>query len=99
MRAVHPGAGIETECLGEVAGLVPMERNAARDLLAALTGRNDVGTVAFGTEAGLFQQLGADVVVCGPGSIEQAHKPDEFLALDQLSACLEMLERLGARLS
>ena len=38
MRAVHPGAGIETECLGEVAGLVPMERNAARDLLAALTG-------------------------------------------------------------
>ena len=55
--------------------------------------------VSFGTEAGLYQALGTDVVVCGPGSIEQAHKADEFIALDQLAECLTMLDRLGARLA
>ena len=55
-------------------------------------------TVPFGTEAGLFQTLGMDVVVCGPGSIAQAHKPDEFIALDQLDQCVTMLHRLTARL-
>ena len=48
-----------------------------------------------GTEAGLFQELGLDAVVCGPGSIDQAHKPDEFVAIDQLAACLTMLGRLA----
>ncbi len=91
MQAVHPEAGIETEVVGEVPGLEPMEDNAARDLLAELTGANTAGLVAFGTEAGLFQGLGMSVVICGPGSIEQAHKPDEFVAMDQLSACLDML--------
>jgi len=55
--------------------------------------------VAFGTEAGIFQALGTEVVVCGPGSIEQAHKADEFLTVDQLSHCLTMLKRLGRRLN
>ena len=47
----------------------------------------------------MFQALGRSVGVCGPGSIEQAHKPDEFVSLDQLQQCLEMLDRLGAKLS
>lgn len=98
MRAVHPGAGIETEIIGEVAGLVPVEGNAARRIVAELTGANTADVVPFGTEAGIFQSLGIDVVVCGPGSIEQAHKADEFVALTQLSACLSMLEGLAARL-
>ena len=92
---MHEGADIRTEVIGEIAGLEPMTVNAARDLMIALTGANGAETVAFGTEAGLFQALGADVVVCGPGSIAQAHKPDEFIALDQLERGLSVLRRLG----
>ncbi len=98
MRAVDPEADILTKVVGEIAGLEPMEMNAARDLVADLTGANAAHTVPFGTEAGLFQSLGMDCIVCGPGSIEQAHKADEYLALDQLQACLDMLDRLSQRL-
>lgn len=99
MRAVYPDADIVTEVIAEVDGLEPMDQNAARDLVAELTGNNGCDLVAFGTEAGLLQSLGMDVVVCGPGSIEQAHKPDEYLAKDQLAQCLTMLERLAPKLS
>jgi acetylornithine deacetylase len=99
MRAVSPAAGVETRVIGEVAGLVPRKDNAARDLLARLTGANGRQCVAFGTEAGLFQSLGSDVIVCGPGEIAQAHKPDEFVTRDQLAACLAMLGRLGQTLA
>jgi len=99
MRAIHPAADIATEIIGEVVGLEPMHENAARDLVAGLLGANGADVVAFGTEAGLFQMLGASVVVCGPGSIEQAHKPDEYIEISQLDACLDMLERLGASLT
>ncbi len=99
MRAVHPEAGITLTTIGEIIGLEPMPENAARDLVAELTGANTAGLVAFGTEAGLFQELGSDVVVCGPGSILQAHKPDEFVSTDQLVACLVMLEKLGSRIT
>ncbi len=98
MRAVHPAADITTQTLGEVTGLEPMAENAARDLVADLTGANSADVVPFGTEAGLFQEMGMDVVVCGPGSIAQAHKADEFVSLDQLQQCLTMLDRLGGRL-
>ena len=98
MRAVWLDAAIETEVMGEVAGLEPATGNEARRIVAELTGANDADVVAFSTEAGLFQALGMDVVVCGPGSIEQAHKPDEFLAIDQLAACLDMLRGLAQRL-
>ena len=98
MRAVHPEASIDLEVIGEVAGLIPTDQNEARRIVAELTGANGADLVAFGTEAGIFQALGTDVVVCGPGSIEQAHKADEFLALDQLAQCLGMLERLAGRL-
>ncbi len=98
MRAVHPAADITTEVMGEVVGLEPMTENAARDLIAGLLGANGADVVPFGTEAGLFQQTGMDVIVCGPGSIEQAHKADEFIRLDQLQQCVGMLERLGQRL-
>ena len=69
-----------------------------RDIVAALTGANGTDLVAFGTEAGLFQSMGMDVVVCGPGSIEQAHKADEFVTIDQLAQCVEMLGRLAGKL-
>ena len=95
MRKVYPDAQINTEVVGEVAGLIPEDDNEARKLLMELTGANGADLVPFGTEAGLFQSMGMDVVVCGPGSIEQAHKADEFIALDQLSDCLKLLEKLG----
>lgn len=98
MRAVHPEASIELEVIGEVAGLVPTDENQARRIVSELTGANGADLVAFGTEAGIFQALGTDVVVCGPGSIDQAHKADEFVSVDQLAQCLTMLERLGDRL-
>ncbi|MDJ0826865.1 MAG: acetylornithine deacetylase [Rhodobacter sp.] len=98
MQAVHSEAAIALETIAEVAGLEPMDNNAARALVAELTGANAAHVVPFGTEAGLFQSLGLDAVVCGPGSIEQAHKADEFVAIDQLRACLDMLQRLGDRL-
>ncbi|WP_439124586.1 acetylornithine deacetylase [Marivita sp.] len=99
MRAVHPGAYITTDVIGEVVGLLPTDENEARRIVSELTGANSSDVVAFGTEAGLFQALGTDVVVCGPGSIEQAHKADEYIAIDQLAQCLGMLERLGDRLA
>ncbi|MDG4647363.1 acetylornithine deacetylase [Roseibacterium sp. SDUM158017] len=97
MRAVWPEASIETEVIGEVAGLVPTDANLARRIVAELTGANGADCVPFGTEAGLFQALGMDVVVCGPGSIEQAHKADEYLEVAQLSRCLDMLSGLAER--
>lgn len=99
MRKVYPDAQIDTEVVGEVAGLIPEDDNAARKLLMELTGANGADLVPFGTEAGLFQSMGMDVVVCGPGSIEQAHKADEFIALDQLADCLKLLEKLGDTLA
>lgn len=98
MRAVSPKADIVTEIVGEVDGLEPVDDNEALRIISELTGANGADLVAFGTEAGLFQGLGISTVVCGPGSIEQAHKPDEFVSLDQLSQALTMLERLGPKL-
>ena len=95
MRAVYPEASIETDVIGETPGLEVLDENAARDLVAGLVGSNGSDVVPFGTEAGLFQEMGMSVVVCGPGSIDQAHKPDEFVSVDQLAACLTMLDKLG----
>jgi acetylornithine deacetylase len=94
MQDVYPEASIETEIMGEVAGLIPADENEARRIVSELTGANTTDLVAFGTEAGLFQTLGMDVIVCGPGSIEQAHKADEYLAVDQLEQCLDLLSNL-----
>lgn len=98
MRAVHPQAAIVTRTIGEVEGLEVMAQSEARAIVCALTGETDPQVVAFGTEAGLFQAAGMSAVVCGPGSIAQAHKPDEFVGLDQLDACLEMLEGLRLKM-
>lgn len=99
MRAGHPNATIETEIIGEIAGLIPTDENEALRIVSELTGANSANLVPFGTEAGIFQALGMDVVVCGPGSIDQAHKANEYLELDQLAFCLTMLEKLGGKLA
>lgn len=75
MRKIWPGSNITTRTIGEVIGLTPMQSNEAREIVAALTGQNNSHFVSFGTEAGLFQDLGIATIVCGPGSIEQATRP------------------------
>lgn len=100
MRHVHPEAEIVTQVIGEVVGLEPMSDSEAVALVQALTGNTDPAEcVSFNTEAGLYQQIGINAVICGPGSIGQAHKPDEFVELSQLSACLEMIGNLEPQLT
>lgn len=98
MRTIFPDAEIETETIAEVVGLTPDPDSAATRLAMDLTGANRAGLVPFGTEAGLFQAIGIPSVICGPGDIAQAHKPDEFLSLEQLDACLTLLRKLAERL-
>ncbi|WP_322072187.1 acetylornithine deacetylase [Paraburkholderia bannensis] len=99
MRAVQPDTDIQWQPLGEYPGLAtPPESEAAR-LLAHISGSTDFGTVAFGTEGGLFEQAGIPTVVCGPGSMDQGHKPDEFIAETQLADCDAMLARLAKYLA
>lgn len=94
MRSVHADAGIEFHPLGSYPGLAtPQESDAAR-LVALLAGSADFGTVAYGSEGGLFQRSGIPAVICGPGSMDQGHRPDEFVSLEQLARCDAMLERL-----
>jgi acetylornithine deacetylase len=99
MQRRDPNANITTEIVGEVVGLEPTDQNEARDIVLELTGQNHADVVPFGTEAGIFAALGMSVVVCGPGSIEQAHKPDEFIDLSQLDACLSFLTKLERKLA
>lgn len=99
MTSVSADAGVLVRTIAEVAGLEPKEHNAARDLVAELTGQNSTELVAFGTEAGIFHELGSNIVVCGPGSIAQAHKADEFLSLTQLSRCCKFLENLAVHVT
>lgn len=99
MRSVSDDAGILLEIIAEVDGLIPTSENEARDIISELTGLNGTELVSFGTEAGIFQDLGMDVVVCGPGSIQQAHKPNEYLELEQLRQCVVLLEQITAKIT
>ena len=94
LRAVAPEAGIVTERHIHAPGLAPDPGSLAERLAMRLAARNEARAVSFATEAGLFQKQGAPSVVCGPGSIAQAHKPDEFIELTQLAACEEFLRAL-----
>jgi acetylornithine deacetylase len=84
MRAVHPRADIKTEIIAEVDGLEPVADSEAVNIATELTGSNTADVVSFGTEAGLFQSIDISTVVYGPGSIEQAHRPDEYITLEEL---------------
>jgi acetylornithine deacetylase len=99
MQAVCPDAAITTRVIGEVCGLEPRSENPARRLVTELTGANGADVASFGTEAGLYQKMGVSTVLCGPGSIEQAHRANEYVTLSQLDKCLSMLHGLGETLS
>jgi acetylornithine deacetylase len=94
-----PEAAFDTTLHAQYPGLRLDEDSPAIRLARELTGANQVGAVAYGTEAGHFQAYGIPAVICGPGSIEQAHRPDEFCALSELEACEAFLLKVIAKAS
>ncbi len=94
MKKVFSKSTIKKEIIGEVTGFDRVGKSEACELVSSLTGDNSREVVSFGTEAGLFQEIGISTVVCGPGSIEQAHKVDEFIELNELKKCLKFLDGL-----
>ncbi|WP_247841977.1 acetylornithine deacetylase [Pseudomonas sp. MWU12-3103b] len=96
MRAVSEHSAIRFSELSAYPGLATDAQSQAAELIAAFCGSREYGTVAFGTEGGLFDAAGIPTVVCGPGSMDQGHKPDEFVSRAQLDACDAMLQRMLA---
>ncbi|KAJ93123.1 acetylornithine deacetylase [Raoultella planticola] len=94
MRAVAEEATIRFQPLSQYPGLLSDPQSAFAGWLAQWAGNDTFSTVAFGTEGGLFDEAGVATLICGPGSMEQGHKPDEFIALTQLDQCLAMLDNL-----
>ena len=94
MRAVSEHSAIRFRELSAYPGLATDAQSQAAQLIAAFCGSREFGTVAFGTEGGLFDAAGIATVVCGPGSMDQGHKPDEFVSRAQLDACDAMLQRM-----
>ncbi|MBD1167171.1 acetylornithine deacetylase [Pelagibacterales bacterium SAG-MED09] len=94
MKKIFPNSKITKKIIGEVVGFNRVKDSEACELVSSLTGDNSREVVSFGTEAGLFQEIGISTVVCGPGSIEQAHKVDEFIELNELKKCLNFLDGL-----
>lgn len=98
MKAIRPEARIEVIEDFTLPALAPEPGGAAEALALSLTGRNDTHVVSYATEAGQFQTRGWSVVVCGPGNIEQAHQPDEWMAVSQFAEGWAFMERLVERL-
>jgi acetylornithine deacetylase len=100
LREFAPEAEIVTETLARVPPLreasLPGEGGEAEALLRSLPGvrAGGAGVVSFATEGGTFQAAGISTVVCGPGSIDQAHRPDEFIEVSELDACARALRGL-----
>jgi acetylornithine deacetylase len=94
-RGGAPEAAFETQIRASYPGLVRDLGSPAVQLACRITGSNAVDAVSYGTEGGLFQQAGIPAVICGPGSIAQAHRADEFVSLEQLDACAAFLRRVA----
>jgi acetylornithine deacetylase len=95
MRAVDAAAGFRFETICAVPSFLAREDEPAVRLAQRLSGEPRTSLVAFGTEAGHFNRAGISTVVCGPGFIDQAHQPDEFVSLDQLARCEAFLQGLA----
>lgn len=99
MQAIAPEASITTELLADAPPLTAEGDDAAQRLAMKLTGSHACGVVPYATEGGQFQERGFSVVVCGPGSIDQAHQPNEYIEISQVEACEAFMERIIAHLS
>jgi acetylornithine deacetylase len=94
MHAVDEKSGIDLEWLSQTVGLAASETDAIVRWAMQLSGNSQAGKVSYGTEAGLFQKMGVPSVICGPGDIAQAHRPNEFVTLDQLAQCEKFMGRI-----
>jgi len=99
MQAIAPSCSIVTEQLTHAPALAPCTDNSAADLAKSLTGLNSTDVVAYAAEAGQFQEAGFSTVICGPGSIDQAHQADEFIALEQIEKGTNFQRALIEKLS
>jgi acetylornithine deacetylase len=96
MKAVAPEAGFRFETICEIPSFLGSAADGVTQLAQRLSGERRTTLVAFGTEAGIFKNAGIPTVVCGPGSITQAHKPDEYVSLEQLARCEAFMRGLAA---
>jgi acetylornithine deacetylase len=96
MKQVAPETGFSFDTICEIPSFLGSENDRVTRLAQHLAGRDDTTLVAFGTEAGLFKNAGIPTVVCGPGSINQAHQPDEYVSLEQLARCEAFMRGLAA---
>ncbi|MCP5366815.1 MAG: acetylornithine deacetylase [Hyphomicrobiales bacterium] len=94
MRAIAPECDIQTTAFADAPALKPEPDGAAEQLARKLTGHNATHVVSYAAEAGQFQEGGFSVVMCGPGSIDQAHQPNEFIELSQVEAGVAFMRRL-----
>mgnify|MGYP001556039330 FL=1 len=99
MHSVNPDTVIEFSLKSQLAGLSTPDADEGVSLAKALSQSATAGKISFGTEGGLFQAAGIPTVVCGPGSIDQAHKPDEWITLEQIALCEGFIGRLAGHLS
>ena len=98
MAAVRAGTGFSITPLSVLPALDNRAEAEVVELAHELSGNRDIGKVSFGTEGSQFQAAGIATVVCGPGSIEQAHKPNEFVAVEQIERCERFMRRLMDRI-
>jgi acetylornithine deacetylase len=99
MQTRWPAAAIEWQELSAYPALRDEKRSEwLKECICQLTGNKHECTMSFGTEGGLFQRFGVPTVVCGPGSIEQAHKADEYIEVGQLEQCLTLLSTMQSAL-
>jgi acetylornithine deacetylase len=96
MKAVAPEAGFRFESICEIPSFLGSATDGVTRLAQRLSGEQRTTLVAFGTEAGIFKNAGIPTVVCGPGSISQAHQPDEYVSLEQLVRCEAFMRGLAA---
>jgi acetylornithine deacetylase len=94
MRSVDAAAGIDLEWVSQTVGLAAAETDGIVRWAMQLARSSTMGKVSYGTEAGLFQKMGVPTVICGPGDIAEAHRPNEFVALDQLAQCERFMDRI-----
>jgi acetylornithine deacetylase len=94
MKSIDEASGIDLQWMSQTVGLAASETDAIVQWAMQLSKNPSVGKVSYGTEAGLFQKMGVPTVICGPGDIAEAHRPNEFVALEQLAQCEAFMDRI-----